>query len=71
MARFIPKSQNLALLVGQNGVVESWDLASRKKLFRQNVSSGAQITDLSFQPLNDYCVFSLDNKAWNFYDISS
>ena len=48
MARFIPKSQNLALMVGQNGIVESWDISNRKKLMSTCVSGGAQVTDLSF-----------------------
>lgn len=61
-------------MVGRNensseNIIQAWNLQTQKKLSTINTHQEGAITDLSFQPLMDYCVFAAEDKSWSFYDL--
>ena len=68
LSRFIP-STDTCVVVGPHGLVETWDMTQKTRLSSKQVSK-SEITDLTFQPTNDYCAFALHNSAWSFYDLT-
>lgn len=57
MVRFIPGEarEPLAIALGATKF-QAWDIVKKKQLIDYNAQ--ADINDLSFQPLNEFCVFS-------------
>jgi len=56
-----------AIVAEPNGQIQGWNLQKGEKSFSFNQKG---ITDVSFQPLNDYCVFGSKDKEWSFYDLT-
>ena len=71
IVRNIPNQEQNAILIGETeNQCEVWNMNEGKKQYQ--ISTGqSHITDLSFQPLNDYCIFGSKEKSWSFYDLKT
>lgn len=59
LVKFIPGGgSNRVIMAGKSCHAQAFDIMTGEKLFDLTSGDSAGITDLSFQPLNDFCVFS-------------
>lgn len=66
--KIIPGKQvNMRAIVADSSHVQLWDIENGKSVNIGKEPFG--ITDVAFQPLNDYCTFS-SGKSWSFYDLN-
>ena len=73
MARFVPGMSDVySIFGGTDGSASLWSLDLANETYQEKYSirnHSAGITDVSFQPLNEYVAVASKDKTWSFHNL--